>query len=349
MSLLHLLLFLVNYLLKQYIIVSIFISVNCFSKIFSKYFVVRTCFLLIFIVIYKMDYKIKDLRKQKNKTQQQMADILQITQKTYYNYESGTTEAPHEILQKIADYFDVSVDYLLGREIAPNTFDTACVYSVSFRDTIKILRNKKNLTHKGLADLVKVDVANVIEWEETGRLPNRDTRLKLCEVFNIKQGELLIPELALGRTPKPLTFDNARPYSPPRNIATINVYGKIPAGIPFALCEDITDTEEIPADWMTGGREYFGLVDDGDSMLPKFEKGDTLIFQAQNYCESGRYCAVIVNGDDATFKKVILHSNGITLQPLNADYSPTFYSTEQIKSLPVRILGVLREVRRHYR
>lgn len=54
----------------------------------------------------------------------------------------------------------------------------------------------------------------------------------------------------------------------------------------------------------------------------------------------------MVNGNDATFKKIIKSESGITLQPLNAEYNPMFYTNEQIKELPVRIIGVAKEIRR---
>lgn len=54
----------------------------------------------------------------------------------------------------------------------------------------------------------------------------------------------------------------------------------------------------------------------------------------------------MVNGNDATFKKIIKSESGITLQPLNAEYDPIFYNNEQIKELPVRIIGVAKEIRR---
>lgn len=54
-------------------------------------------------------------RKLNKVTQRQMADYLQITQPSYIRYENGTSQPSLENLVKIADYFDVSVDYLLGR------------------------------------------------------------------------------------------------------------------------------------------------------------------------------------------------------------------------------------------
>lgn len=54
-------------------------------------------------------------RKLNKLTQRQIADYLQIAQPSYIRYENGSAEPNLENLVKIADYFDVSIDYLLGR------------------------------------------------------------------------------------------------------------------------------------------------------------------------------------------------------------------------------------------
>ena len=63
-----------------------------------------------------MTYKrIRDLREDNDLTQQQMADKLFINRRTYSSYEVGSRSIPVEILGKIADIFDTSIDYLVGR------------------------------------------------------------------------------------------------------------------------------------------------------------------------------------------------------------------------------------------
>lgn len=126
----------------------------------------------------------------------------------------------------------------------------------------------------------------------------------------------------------------------------IFVYGLIPAGIPIECIEDILDTEEIPIDMLRGGKEFFGLRVKGDSMSPDYLDADTLIVQRQDDCESGDDCIVMVNGNDGTFKRVFKTEQGIVLQPLNPSYSPMVYTNEQIKELPVRIIGKVVELRR---
>lgn len=129
---------------------------------------------------------------------------------------------------------------------------------------------------------------------------------------------------------------------------TIPVLGCIPAGIPIEMIEDIVDYEEIKPEMLNGGKEYFALKVKGDSMLPDFRSDDVLIVRKQDDCENGAFAVVAVNGNDATFKKVIKKENSIILQPLNTTYEPIIYTSKQIQELPVRILGVVVEVRRSF-
>lgn len=64
--------------------------------------------------------RLKFLRKQKNITQLKLALDLNLTQNTISRYETGQREAGYNDLIKIANYFDVSIDYLLERTDNPN-------------------------------------------------------------------------------------------------------------------------------------------------------------------------------------------------------------------------------------
>lgn len=58
---------------------------------------------------------IRNLREDNDKKQQELADYLNVKQTTYSKYELGKINIPIEVFLKLADYYDVSVDYLLGR------------------------------------------------------------------------------------------------------------------------------------------------------------------------------------------------------------------------------------------
>ena len=63
--------------------------------------------------------RIRDLREDKDLTQAKMGEILLCSQRVYSNYERGDIDIPTTILAKIADFHNVSVDYLLNRTDNP--------------------------------------------------------------------------------------------------------------------------------------------------------------------------------------------------------------------------------------
>ncbi len=65
--------------------------------------------------------RLKELRKQRRLSQLKLAMDLNMNQNSISRYENGEREADYATLIKLADYFDVSVDYLLGRTDNPET------------------------------------------------------------------------------------------------------------------------------------------------------------------------------------------------------------------------------------
>lgn len=68
-----------------------------------------------------MYQRIRNLREDKDMTQTQIAKILEMSQTGYSKYETGENDIPTNILIKLADYYNVSVDYLLNRTDNPLT------------------------------------------------------------------------------------------------------------------------------------------------------------------------------------------------------------------------------------
>ena len=62
-----------------------------------------------------MKLRIRDMREDKDLTQQKIADILLCDQSLYSKYERGEREIPLTLLIKLADFYDTSLDYLVGR------------------------------------------------------------------------------------------------------------------------------------------------------------------------------------------------------------------------------------------
>ena len=60
-------------------------------------------------------HRIEDLRIDHDKTQQEIADLLDCQREVYRRYEQGIRSIPVDFLIKLSDYYDVSIDYLVGK------------------------------------------------------------------------------------------------------------------------------------------------------------------------------------------------------------------------------------------
>ncbi len=205
-----------------------------------------------------------------------------------------------------------------------------------FSKNLKYLREKNNLSKSELAEKIGVNQSTLSRWENEDNGATVDNALDLATFFNVTLADLV---------DKDLHFDNAEFHKIEETIA-IPVLGVIKAGIPIEAQQDIIDTVNIPKNWQKGGKKFYALKIKGDSMSPKYNENDIVIFELNDdvWQANRKDCAVMVNGYDATFKNVIISENGITLIPLNPNnhdgYQPTFYDPDQISSLPVRIIGI---------
>ena len=59
--------------------------------------------------------RIQDLRTDADMSQKQLSEILHLSQRSYSHYETGSRNIPVEMLIRLANYYDISVDYLVGR------------------------------------------------------------------------------------------------------------------------------------------------------------------------------------------------------------------------------------------
>lgn len=217
---------------------------------------------------------------------------------------------------------------------------------------LREIRERKNISLREVEKLTDIGYSH-LSMIENGKRNTTPALLKnLSKIYNIDYIDLLEKAGFIDLAEKEKIDNNKTTPSS----AVVFVYGTIPAGIPMECIEDIIDTEEISADMLKGDKEYFGLKIKGHSMEPDYLDGDTIILQKVEDCESGDDCVVMVNGSEGTFKRVIKddEKKTIRLQPLNTTldenglplYEPVTYTEEQIKQLPVRILGVFEELRR---
>lgn len=190
---------------------------------------------------------------------------------------------------------------------------------------LKMLRENKGLLQSDVAKVIKVSTSAYGFYETGKRDIPTSTLVQLATFFGVTT------DYILGNYEKS---------------TIINVYSSVHAGILSEMIENIVDTEEISEKMANSGKTYFGLKVRGDSMSPTYMEGDTLIVEKTSTCESGQDCIVAINGDEAFLKRVFINENGITIQSLNAKYQPHTFTNKDIVELPVKIIGVVVELRR---
>ena len=201
-----------------------------------------------------------------------------------------------------------------------------------FNKRLKELRKQRNMTQEALAALINVDRSSIGKYEgRSAVVPPADVLERIADVFNVSIDYLL------GRQDRP-------DFPVSTGGVWIPVLGRVAAGIPIEAVEDVEDYEEISLDMAKTG-EFFALKIQGDSMEPRIKTGDVVIVKQQPDCDNGDVAVVLVNGLDATVKRIKKGPEGIMLIPTNSAYEPMFYSNEDVKKLPVRIMGKVVELR----
>lgn len=200
-----------------------------------------------------------------------------------------------------------------------------------FAENLTRLVNGSKLPQSKIAKRINVSPQTFNTWIQGKAIPRMGKIQLLADYFKIGKSDLIEEK-------SNITISQG---------IKIPVLGSVPAGVPITAVEDILDYEEIPQLWANQG-EFFALKIKGDNMEPRMQSGDVVIVRQQSSADSGDTVIVLINGDEATCKKLEKTSNGIMLISTNTKYSPMFFSHEEINELPVVILGKVVENRQKY-
>lgn len=200
-----------------------------------------------------------------------------------------------------------------------------------FAENLTRLVNGSKLPQSEIAKRINISPQTFNTWIQGKAIPRMGKIQLLADYFKIEKSDLIEEK-------SNITISQG---------IKIPVLGTVPAGIPVSAVEDILDYEEIPQSWANQG-EFFALKIKGDSMEPRMISGDVAIVKQQSDADSGDVVIALVNGNEATCKKLEKTNNGIMLISTNTKYAPMFFSNEQINELPIVILGKVVELRQKY-
>lgn len=194
---------------------------------------------------------------------------------------------------------------------------------------IKLLREEKKIRQDELAKVLSISPSAVGMYERDEREPNDEITLKLAEYFGVSTDYLL------GKS------DNRNSDIP---VSKIPILGTVKAGYDWLAEENIIDYITLKENIPNVG-EYYALRITGDSMLPLLAEGDLVIVHDQDDVESGQTAVVLINGEEATVKKVVKTNEGIELHAMNPYYPVRKFTFEDMQKIPVKIIGRVREAK----
>ena len=194
---------------------------------------------------------------------------------------------------------------------------------------------KSEKTQLEIAKSIGVSPKTFNTWCKGIAIPRMGKVQALADYFNINKSDLI--------EEKKLNIDTV----PIESGYTIPVLGRVAAGYGKEAVEEVIGQIEISPALAAKG-DYFGLLIKGDSMIPTLYDGDTVIVERTDDAESGDLVIALVNGSDATCKRLQKYAEGIALIPQNPVYEPLRFTESEIDTTPVKILGKVVEMRRKF-
>ncbi len=201
---------------------------------------------------------------------------------------------------------------------------------MDFYQKFESICKKNGFTVSFVCDKIGISRSLPSRWKKTGTAPLPTTAKKIADFLDIPVSYFYTDNIdGIDLKPKGVQ---------------IPVLGHVAAGIPIEAIEDIIDIEEITPEMAKDGK-YFALRVSGHSMSPRIADGDIVIVRQQANVENDEIAVVMVNGDNATCKRIKKTPDGIFLYSINPAYKPMFYSNKEIKDLPITIIGKVVELR----
>lgn len=199
-----------------------------------------------------------------------------------------------------------------------------------FGKNLKHLREKYDMEQMELAaKLGKKSPSSISEWEKGKYTPKAGTLNDIAKIFSVSIDDLMEKDLTVETTPDFIPADQ------------VPVVSEISAGTPLYAEQNIMGYSHIPSFLNKVGREMFYLKVSGDSMNKEFKDGDLVLVEKNAPIENGQIGVVLVNGYQATVKRVKYNNDQVILMPAstNDSHLPQFYNSDDDLTFIGRVIS----------
>ncbi len=217
---------------------------------------------------------------------------------------------------------EIIKEYRTNHQLSQRAFASRTALSPSYINTLEKIYNPK--TERPYS--VTTDVAN-----------------ELAKAMNMSIEELL----SKINGNQEFTLNTSKLDELGNPVVSIPLLGTVKAGYNYLAEENWIGNVDIDKKLADSG-EFFALNVKGDSMSPVLIEGDIVIVKKQDDFENGDIVVALINGDEATIKKAKKSDSSILLRPFNNDYDPLIFTYEEMKSIPVKIIGIVKQLKREF-
>lgn len=209
----------------------------------------------------------------------------------------------------------------------------------TFSNRLNAAMRIKNIKATELSMKTGIAKSSLSEYINGKYEAKQDGVYLLAKALNVSEAWLMGLDVPMERNLKTDKLGNP--------IVEIPLLGVVKAGYNYLAQENWIGTVDIDKSLADTG-EFLALKVHGDSMSPVLMEDDIVIVKKQNDFENGDIVVAIINGDEATIKKAKKSENSILLQPLNNNYEPLIFTYDEMKTIPVTIVGVVKQLKREF-
>lgn len=282
---------------------------------------------------------IRKLRLARGLSMSTLAKNISVSVGYLSDIEKGHKKNPSiNFLTKIAEALDVPLGYLMRTSVTAIIEDRLIELGASFEDLCK----KANVPDNYIENLDTISNLDESDYDRIGRIGL---------VLNIHP-DMLISALAQQEPPvydSPVVTLPSADFTPVdiNDFVNIPIVGSVRAGRPILAQDNIEGYNLVPKRDLCSDKEYFYLRVQGDSMNLEFNEGTMLLIEKTPWVENGTIAVVLIDGSEATVKKVIQNENMITLIPMstNPEHVPHMYD---IVKDQIQIVGRVKQATKVY-
>ncbi|MEO0343337.1 MAG: transcriptional repressor LexA [Pseudomonadota bacterium] len=148
----------------------------------------------------------------------------------------------------------------------------------------------------------------------------------------------------------PRVLDGGRPSATPNSALPIesakafelDVMGRIAAGTPIEAIQEVSHSVSVPGDMIRSGAHHYALEVKGDSMIEAgINDGDIVVILEQNDADTGDIVVALVEGQEATLKRLRKRGSAVALEAANPAYETRVYRDDQVQ-IQGKLVGLIR-------